>query len=64
MRWRLSILPAFLVMAVFAGAPPAMADPLPYIDWRDLVESAGDGDHVVGEEMCARPEWPGAIAAF
>ncbi|MFQ6017453.1 MAG: hypothetical protein ACE5KF_04600 [Kiloniellaceae bacterium] len=52
---------AFLVMAVSAGDLATAAEPLPdppsNFDWRDLIEDSGDGDHVVGEEMCARPAW-------
>ena len=45
--------------AVLGGAPSALADPLPETalpDWRELLEElSGDGDHVVGEELCTRP---------
>ena len=51
----LSIVPASLVVLALAGASAATAGPLPYIDWRDLVDTAEDGDHVVGEELCAIP---------
>ncbi len=52
---KLSVVPALLVILALAGASAATADPLPYIDWRDLVDTAKDGDHVVGEEQCAIP---------
>ena len=49
---------AVLIAAALAWAPTAVAGPdteLPApIDWRDFVDPDGDGDHVVGEEMCAR----------
>jgi hypothetical protein len=51
---------AALVFAamVVAWSPTVVAgpaDPLP--DWRQLIEDLDDqdGDHVVGEELCARP---------
>ncbi len=50
-----SIVLASFVMAALAGASPAAAEPLPYIGQDDAAEDVGDGDHVVGEEMCARP---------
>lgn len=47
---------ALLVAGLMAGAGPVMAEPLPNIDWRQLEETLSDpGDHVVGEELCARP---------
>ena len=56
---RASILIACLLVAVFALSPAAVAEPGPEtpppIDWRDFVDHDSDGDHVVGEEMCARP---------
>ncbi len=49
---------AILIAAALAWAPNAFAGPdteLPApIDWRDFVDHEGEGDHVVGEEMCAR----------
>ncbi len=55
---RASVPIACLFVAVFALAPAAVAGPDPEspppIDWRDFVDHDGDGDHVVGEEMCAR----------
>ena len=38
--------------AVCAGAHPEAP---PTIDWRDFVDDMSEGDHVVGEEICARP---------
>ncbi len=56
---RASVPIACLFVAVFALSPAAVAGPgpgsPPPIDWRDFVDHDGDGDHVVGEEMCARP---------
>ncbi len=50
---------ACLFVADFALTPAAVAGPGPAapppIDRRDFVDHDGDGDHVVGEEMCARP---------
>ncbi|MFQ5763811.1 MAG: hypothetical protein ACE5GT_02690 [Rhodospirillales bacterium] len=44
-----------LVMALVMAAP-ASADPLPTVDWGQLEDlMQGTGDHVVGEELCARP---------
>jgi hypothetical protein len=49
---------AILIAAALAWAPTAVAGPdtesPPPIDWRDFVDHDGDGDHVVGEEICAR----------
>ncbi len=59
---KLSIVPALLVILALAGASAATADPLPYIDWRDLVDTSETGDHVVGEELCAIPR-PAAYPA-
>ncbi len=59
---KLSIILASLVILALAGASAATADPLPYIDWRDLVDTSEDGDHVVGEEQCAIPR-PAAVAS-
>jgi hypothetical protein len=56
---RASVPIACLFVAVFTLAPAAVARPGPEspppIDWRDFVDHDSDGDHVVGEEMCARP---------
>ncbi len=43
---------AALTPAAVAGPGPESPPP---IDWRDFVDHDGDGDHGVGEEMCARP---------
>ena len=53
---RVSMVVAIFAIAVIAGASAATADTLPDIDWRDFVEGVDDGDHVVGEEMCAGPQ--------
>jgi hypothetical protein len=51
--------PTLVIAAmVVAWSPAALAgpaDPLP--DWRQLIDDLDDqdGDHVVGEELCARP---------
>ncbi len=49
-----------LILAVFTSlmvfSPLAGADPLPTIDWRQFEDiQEGTGDHVVGEELCAKP---------
>ena len=38
--------------AALAAAEPETPAP---IDWRDFVDDVGEGDHVVGEELCAVP---------
>jgi hypothetical protein len=38
-----------------AGEPEAPSPPLPPIDWRDFIDTDMNGDHVVGEELCAAP---------
>ena len=38
--------------ANLAAAEPETPAP---IDWRDFVDDTGEGDHVVGEELCAAP---------
>lgn len=53
---KFSILSAFLMMAVLAGASAAMADPLLDPEQDPFDESTDSNDHEVGEEMCA---WPG-----
>ena len=35
-----------------AGSEPEAPPP---IDWRDYVDGMDEGDHVVGEELCAAP---------
>jgi hypothetical protein len=52
---RFFIVLGFVAMGPLAGAAVATAEPLPDIV-RELIEQAPDeGDHVVGEELCARP---------
>lgn len=47
---------ALIFAGTMVGAQPVMAEPLPDIDWQQFEESLSDpGDHVVGEELCARP---------
>ena len=50
---------AILIAAALACSPAVVAGPgnesPPPIDWRDFVDHDSVGDHVVGEEMCARP---------
>ncbi len=67
---RTKALVACLAAAVFVGsgfagpgAPLAAAEPEapPPIDWRDFIDSDMNGDHVVGEELCAAP---GAAESF
>jgi len=41
--------------ASFAGSEPLRPEAPPPIDWRDYVDDANGGDHVVGEELCAAP---------
>ena len=53
-----------LATAVFVGSGATLAAaepetpflPLPPVDWRDFIDTDMDGDHVVGEELCAAPE--------
>ena len=56
---RTRVLVACLSLAVFvgSGASLAAAEPEapPPIDWRDFVDDMDEGDHVVGEELCAGP---------
>ncbi len=70
--WKLSTLCAFALTASLAGAPAAQAEPppkveLPSVDQRIIDQLIIDqlltdrdmsgGDHVVGEELCARPAY-------
>ena len=56
-------LAAFAMAMAFAplaaAAEPAakpVAKPVPLIDWQQIEDMMqGPGDHVVGEELCARP---------
>lgn len=50
---------ACLTIALLAGMPAAMADPVldDILDGSD--EDVDSDDHIVGEEMCAVPERPG-----
>jgi len=41
--------------ASLAGAEPPEPEAPPPIDWRDYVDDMKEGDHVVGEELCAAP---------
>ncbi len=45
------------VIFVGSGAALAAAEPEtpPPIDWRDFIDDKDEGDHVVGEELCALP---------
>ncbi len=60
---RTKLLVACLVAVVFVGAGDSRAageseapSPLPPpIDWRDFIDTDMNGDHVVGEELCAMP---------
>jgi hypothetical protein len=56
---RTQALVACLSAVIFAwsGAALAAAEPEspPPIDWRDFVDDRDEGDHVVGEELCALP---------
>ena len=55
-----SIVLAFAAMGLLTGTSAALADPLSDIV-RDLIEEGADeGDHVVGEELCARPPQTGS----
>ena len=53
------LVPTLMIAAMVAAWSPAAlagpADPLP--DWRQFIDDLDDqdGDHVVGEELCARP---------
>ena len=39
--------------ASLAGPESPEPEAPPPIDWRDFVDDMGEGDHVVGEELCA-----------
>ncbi len=56
---RTKLLVACLVAVVFVGAGDSRAagesEAPPPIDWRDFVDDMEEGDHVVGEELCATP---------
>ena len=53
------ILPIIFAAGLLAGASAAAAEPTPQppsgFDWESLIDTDMSGDHVVGEEMCARP---------
>jgi len=57
---RLSIALAFGALGLVAGASVALADPLPDFVREYIEEGADEGDHVVGEELCARPPQTGS----
>ena len=53
---------ACLTIALLAGMPAAMAEPVldGILDGSDAnVDTDGNDDHIVGEEMCALPARPG-----
>ncbi len=60
---RTKALAAGLTAALFVGAGfvgtgaslAAEAEAPHPIDWRDFIDTDMDGDHVVGEELCAAP---------
>ena len=58
---RITVLAACLVAilaapgASLAGSESPEPEAPPPIDWRDFVDDMGEGDHVVGEELCAVP---------
>ncbi len=58
-------LAACLAAAVILGTGAALAaaepEAPPPIDWRDFVDDRDDGDHVVGEELCAAPGAPESV---
>lgn len=41
--------------ASLAGSERPRPEAPPPIDWRDYVDDVNEGDHVVGEELCAAP---------
>ena len=57
---RTKALVAGLSVAVFVGSGVALAasepEAPPPFDWRDFVDDRDEGDHVVGEELCALPD--------
>ncbi len=55
---------AVFVGTVFVGTGASLAaepEAPPPIDWRDFIDTDMNGDHVVGEELCAAP---GAAESF
>ncbi len=50
---------ACFAAAVFAGSGASLAaagpEAPPPIDWRDFIDTDTNGDHLVGEELCAAP---------
>ena len=49
---------AICVGAGFVGSGASLAaepEAPPPIDWRDFIDTDMNGDHVVGEELCAAP---------
>ena len=57
---RTKVLAACFAAVVFVGSGATLAaaagpETPPPIDWRDLVDDMDEGDHVVGEELCALP---------
>lgn len=49
---------ALFVGAGFVGTGASLAaepEAPPPIDWRDFIDTDMNGDHVVGEELCAAP---------
>lgn len=63
------LMTAVIALTAFSPATATAADPPPFIDWRDFDEDMEDqGDHVVGEELCAAPgaaeSLPGSFAVI
>ena len=56
---RSTALAACLAVVFSMGSGTAFAEPEPAppppIDWRDFIDTDMNGDHVVGEELCAVP---------
>ena len=50
---------ACLFAAALAWSSAALAaeqpEAPPPFDWSDIIDDMGEGDHVVGEELCAAP---------